>query len=568
MAISALLAPTANADPVNVAPSNPSQASVSASNGNSSPSSTKDKGVSAGAGQKAKDSATSSNKNHEKQPSAAAKNPGSQAAPRDGEVQQATIDLTLTNKQGTYDKSFTAPVGQNIDNLVQKMADEFHIGTYSLIGAPPAYKDDQGNTFYYHAYGLWNTKQDGTGNYLPEQTDAIGNVGTGFTPTEPKAYHFYYVWEKYVVSFDFDDSYSSEPGFGTYVNQTTVKAPYADGTYGFDARGIPQNSVFVGWNTKQDGTGTFYKAGSTVTPGQGGVELTTDPYDIYPTQNATLYAQFSSEKTVTLDYGNARADAAFKKAYDNGHFDKVVVRDRPEAHGSVTYAEDKDGDVKLPLDGDFNKTFTDSNGHSARYQLLGWSADPNSLDPQYKPGDTVMQADIPQNGMSLYAIWAQYKVQFLKGAVDAEGQMPPSYLGIVCQGNDNPVDNSLKVVPRVDFTLPGETADSWLNGSTIYRSGVDSLVPGVNTEFTRTAPAGLTRDAQDTYDDDIDMTAQWVKTAKPTGDTAKPTGDTAKPVSSPSPLAKTGAAVAAVVVAAVLLAAVAWGLVVLRRRRQ
>ena len=132
---------------------------------------------------------------------------------------------------------------------------------------------------------------------------------------------------------------------------------------------VPGGKVFLGWNTKADGTGTTYYPGS----------------KIPVTDNLTLYAIWGNkDAVVSLTYNaNGGQGGTYVK---NGYVNNDLV------------------------------TLWDGSGFSrAGYSLDGWSTDPNAANAEYKTGSTARVDSTGDN--ILYAVWkanndTAYKVEF------------------------------------------------------------------------------------------------------------------------------------------------------------
>ena len=132
---------------------------------------------------------------------------------------------------------------------------------------------------------------------------------------------------------------------------------------------VPEGKVFLGWNTKADGTGTTYYPGS----------------KIPVTDNLTLYAIWGEKvPIVSLTY-NANGGKGGTHV-ENGYVNNGLV------------------------------TLWDGSGFSrAGYTLVGWSTDPNAASAEYKTGSTARVDSTGDN--ILYAVWkanenTAYKVEF------------------------------------------------------------------------------------------------------------------------------------------------------------
>lgn len=114
---------------------------------------------------------------------------------------------------------------------------------------------------------------------------------------------------------------------------------------------------FLGWNTAADGSGTMYAPGSTVT-----VE-----------KDMTLYAQWSFAQDSWYIVYNA-----------NGGEKAPLGQVIPKGQAAVLTDEIAWWDSDI--------------------YFLGWSTEPDAIDPEYKPGDTVpYQQDV--SFLMLYAVW-------------------------------------------------------------------------------------------------------------------------------------------------------------------
>ena len=148
----------------------------------------------------------------------------------------------------------------------------------------------------------WNAKADGTGKSFGMDDTSLncGDIAKGVTSTvKDMTVTVYANWQpnKYTIN------YNSNKGTGTMDSQSV--------TYDSEDK-ILQNKfkrnsyVFVGWNTKADGTGTAYKAGDSAS------------MDVTNGGSTTLYAQWRQIDHVSLrynvDYGSLSTDLS-KKGY-------------------------------------------------------------------------------------------------------------------------------------------------------------------------------------------------------------------------------------------------------------
>ncbi len=155
-------------------------------------------------------------------------------------------------------------------------------------------------------------------------------------------------------------------------NTVTDMKRYASGAHAdvqANSFAVPEGKVFLGWNTKADGTGTTYYPGS----------------KIPVTDNLTLYAIWGEKvPIVSLTY-NANGGKGGTHV-ENGYVNNGLV------------------------------TLWDGSGFSrAGYTLVGWSTDPNAASAEYKTGSTARVDSTGDN--ILYAVWkanenTAYKVEF------------------------------------------------------------------------------------------------------------------------------------------------------------
>ena len=169
----------------------------------------------------------------------------------------------------------------------------------------------------------------------------------------------YAVW-KYQITVSFDKN--SDGAGGSMANQTVPGGMTF--TLNSNTFTAPAHSIFNGWNTVKDGSGTAYQNKQTV---DGGLS-----------EDTTLYAQWKrTEYTVTY--------------VGNGGI------------GSMS-------SQTIPLKGAVGVS---QNGFTAPYgkAFLGWSEDPNATeaDPTYDPGQKLEAATLEARNedLTLYAVWGE-----------------------------------------------------------------------------------------------------------------------------------------------------------------
>lgn len=164
-----------------------------------------------------------------------------------------------------------------------------------------------------------------------------------------------------------------DPGSGATNLPAPVQFhPFISGVHLPDTIPVKGGNAFVGWNTKPDGSGQWYRPGAYV-------ETDTD---------LDLYAQF---KILSNQY--------------------VVVYN---ANGGVSAPEPQMGTIGIPItltkDGAVGKDGT---------SFLGWSLTPDGVD-EYKPGDT-FTCPAGETVVVLYAVWTYEPLKVVKIHYDLNG---------------------------------------------------------------------------------------------------------------------------------------------------
>ena len=150
-----------------------------------------------------------------------------------------------------------------------------------------------------------------------------------------------------------------------------------------------------------------------------------------------------------------------------------------------TYTLHFEGNQKYPVSllpedmtakaGEVVKIPTDSPYYSSCH-FVGWSTDPNATVPQYAPGE---KFTMPEGGATLYAIWNEIKVAFLKYSANGGTGAP------------DPVVWEFGTTIHLSSRVPSWTAhafDGWRYGNGIYMPGeqilMDSTVVLMEAKWT------------------------------------------------------------------------------------
>jgi uncharacterized repeat protein (TIGR02543 family) len=119
----------------------------------------------------------------------------------------------------------------------------------------------------------WNTERDGTGTVFDENTTVTESITV------------YAQWEPYKCIITFDKNHNDDGGFKEADPQTITVTYPATSTGVLPAPPERDHYNFTGWNTKADGTGEEFTAGT--------------PVEIIENKTLTVYAQWA-EKTYTI----------------------------------------------------------------------------------------------------------------------------------------------------------------------------------------------------------------------------------------------------------------------------
>ncbi|RJE87689.1 hypothetical protein D3P07_15385 [Paenibacillus sp. 1011MAR3C5] len=243
-----------------------------------------------------------------------------------------------------------------------------------------------------YSFESWNTKADGTGDaYAAGSSLTMGSANVTL----------YAQWEliKYTLNYDGNTSDSGTvPTGGTYAPNAPVTV-------------APQGSLekagysFEGWNTKADGTGDAYAAGSTLTMGSA---------------NVTLYAQWELI-TYTLNYEGNTSDS-----------------------GTVptggTYAPN--APVTVAPQGSLEK---------AGYSFEGWNTKADGTGDAYAAGSTLTMGSA---NVTLYAQW-----ELITYTLNYDGNNSDS--GTVPTGGTYAPNAPVTVAPQGSLEKAGYSFESW-----------------------------------------------------------------------------------------------------------
>ena len=327
---------------------------------------------------------------------------------------------------------------------------DYSVNYDANFGADPETKADAENTtgIYDTAYTIrvdsnsflrehynflgWNTRRDGTGTaYAAGSKIDLTAKNNSVT--------LYAQWEEH-PKYDYSVTYSANFGADpeTKADAENISGIYAAShTIGVDANGFArENYTFIGWNTKANGKGTFYAAGSKIF-------LTSDK------NTAILYAQWIE---------NPRYD--YSVTY-NANFG-----DDPETKAD---AENISGIYATAY-----SIGVDANGFvRENYTFIGWNTEADGSGKAYAHGDKVALASAASEAI-LYAQWIEnekfdYSVSYeanFKGAPEAKSDAE-NISGTYETSYTIGVDENTFV--RENFTFIGWATTA--NGDVVYQAG-------------------------------------------------------------------------------------------------
>ncbi|RJX38721.1 hypothetical protein D3P09_14355 [Paenibacillus pinisoli] len=198
-----------------------------------------------------------------------------------------------------------------------------------------------------YSFAGWNTKADGTGAaYAAGSTLTMGSANVTL----------YAQWELITYSISYDGNGSD----GGTVPSGASYAPGTPVTLAIAGSMTKAGSIFSGWNTKADGTGTAYAAGAT----------------LQVSENVTLYAQWT----------NVPAPAFTITYQGNGHTGGNVPVDATAYESGVSAMVAGIGTVR-----------------KTGYTFAGWNTKADGTGTAYTAGSTLT---IGTQNIILYAQWA------------------------------------------------------------------------------------------------------------------------------------------------------------------
>lgn len=211
-----------------------------------------------------------------------------------------------------------------------------------------------------YTFTSWNTKKDGTGTKY--------DIGASYTTDSDVT--LYAQYKENTITYTV--KYDANGGTGAPSNQTKTKG--TDLVLS-DIKPTKEGYIFVNWNTKKDGTGTSYNAGS---------KYTTEA-------SVTLYAQYEKELneeetkyTITF-YTNDGTTEKSTKVVNKG--DKVVKPEEPTREGYTFdgwYDKKENG-----KEYDFTKEVTSDISLYAYWSKIGDKTN-EDVDKNSKTGDILI----------------------------------------------------------------------------------------------------------------------------------------------------------------------------------
>lgn len=265
----------------------------------------------------------------------------------------------------------------------------------------------------------WNTRADGSGTSYKDQK-SVKNL----TTKDDDTLTFYAQWKR--------NTYNVKINKGPHISSVTGDGDYAPGEEVTISAKADNGYEIVGWEGTYNTTDNPYKfpmpeqdVEETVTAQpiqyqirydyKGGTADPENPSDYNietpdftlnnPTKEGYEFEGWSGsngdtpQETVTIQKGSTgdlNYVANWKPIQYIIHFDGNGATSGSTPDVTGTYDED----VTIPENGFERETDT------GKSKFLGWSTDPNSTDPEYKPGDVVKNlTNVKDEVITVYAIW-------------------------------------------------------------------------------------------------------------------------------------------------------------------
>ncbi len=187
----------------------------------------------------------------------------------------------------------------------------------------------------------WNTKKDGSGTLYEVETEFI------MPSSAATLYAHWTTIEYFTLTYDGNDATGgSVPSAAQYTGGSIVSLPGNTGSL------VKTGYSFYGWNTKKDGSGTLYTAGTQYT---------------MPSLSTTLYAHWVVTRTITFNANGGTGTMTSLAAYENI---PVTLRKNTFTHPSASFS--------------------------------GWAASASASTAQYTD---MAQITATSTDITLYAVW-------------------------------------------------------------------------------------------------------------------------------------------------------------------
>lgn len=272
---------------------------------------------------------------------------------------------SAANTWGYYYDGENVPTTSSIFSAVPTL------GNGAVIRSPletPSETDINDSFNVYYGVSASDTIDSGIYKMIPDTNDNGNSGSIVYQATIADA------CMRYTINFNPTDTYSGSDvtGTGTMPSQSVYEGTTV--TLDSNAFTAPEGYTFIGWNTAQDGSGTMYADGASITdlaPAGGSINL----YAMWSNCPAGSICYESNGENVTGTMGNQTTD-------DGGN---------DLAENSVV-------------------TLHASNYSKEGYGFAGWSNvsnyDTNENAKFYGPNETItVQNDISVRGLSMHAIW-------------------------------------------------------------------------------------------------------------------------------------------------------------------